>query len=97
VSNSTGLSEKGLLKDGPLTKFFNESPKQGSKLQTVKSYCFSADGQSLLLWVRYGAEVVFYDINSEEVKKWPAKDVSFAAAGAELYAVISSNRNVIHL
>jgi hypothetical protein len=113
VSNSTSLSEKDSLKirrkpltrrewqqqtslsekdkKGLLTEFFNESPK-------TKSYCFSADGQSLLLWIRYGAEVVFYDISAGGFEKWPAKDViSFAAAGAKLYAVISSNGNVIHL
>jgi len=45
--------------------------------------------------MRYGSKVVFYDINSGEVKKFPATDVNFAAAGAKFYAVISSIGNVI--
>jgi hypothetical protein len=76
----------------------DESPKKQSKhLRTAPSYSFSADGQSLLLWVRYGAHVVFYNISSEEVEKFAVNDVSFAAAGAKFYAVVSSNGNVFRL
>ena len=97
-SNSTSLGEKKSLKQGRLKDFFDESPKKQSKdLRTTPSYSFSADGQSLLLWTRHGAHVVFYDINSAEAENFPANDVSFAAAGAKFYAVISQNGNVFLL
>lgn len=92
---STVSVEKDSLKKGPLTDFFGQYTE--SRLQTVKSYCFSADGQSLLMWIRCGAHVAFYDISSGGVEKFSAKDVLFAAAGAKFYAVLSSYGNVVHL
>ena len=97
-SNVASLGEKKISKKGPLKDFFDESPKKKSKhLQTAPSYSFSTDGRNILLWIRYGAYVVFYDIDSDECEKYAANDVSLAAAGAKLYAVISSNENVFRL
>jgi hypothetical protein len=94
ASNSISLSEKNSVRKGPLTDFFDEPAQRSNGLRVAPSYCFSADGQNLLLWMRYGSQVVFYDLNSGGVKKFPATDVNFAAAGAKLYAVISSKGNV---
>lgn len=97
VDTGPNYNNKDSFRKGQLTEFFDQCTERPSKLQTVKSYCFSADSQSLLLWIRCGAKIVFYDISSGGIEKFPAKGVSFAAAGAKFYAVLSSDGNVVHL
>ena len=81
------------MRKGQLTDFFEPSQRSNG-IRLIPSYCFSADGQSLLLWTRYGSQIVLYDIHSGEIKKFPVNNVNLVAAGAKHYAVISGGGNV---
>jgi hypothetical protein len=95
-SNRTSLSERGTTTTGLVGDFFDEPPGKASRNRFF-SYSFSADGNRLLLWERTGSHVAIYDINSKESDKFPAINVTFAAAGAEMCAFISQDRNVLLL
>ena len=96
-SNVVSLNENTITKQGFLKDFFDESSKKQSKQPRAKPlYAFSADGQSILLWIRYGACVSFYDIDSGENERKPANDVEIAAAGTNIYAFTSRHGNVLH-
>jgi hypothetical protein len=93
-SNRTSLSERGAITTGSLTKFLDEPPGNLSGPR-IASYCFSADGNGILVWGRTEARIAFYNINTGDIERNPAAGVTFAAAGADLYAVISQNGNVL--
>jgi hypothetical protein len=95
-SNRTSLSEKGTVTTGSLAQFFDESPGKSSRPR-IASYCFSADGEGILLWDRTEVHIVFYNVNTGDIERNPAAAVTFAAAGANICAVISQEGNVLLL
>lgn len=94
LSNRVSSSDMGSPISGDLNLFFDEPPKKSHKL-AQPFYAFSSDGQSLLLWKKLALHLASYDIISEEVTKFDATNVVLAAAGANVYAVISRQGNVI--
>lgn len=79
---------------GPLTQFFEDPPNKSSRQRAI-SYCFSADGNSLVLWGRNEAHVAFCYVNTMELEKFTISNIIFAAAGAAHCAVISQDENVV--